>query len=377
LKTLEVRIEGPEGIARVRELIDEGSQRSYIKRSLMSQLGLEAEGGEEIIHSLFSAVNTSAQHHERFKVTNQNVKGAGHMRLTVLDQVKICERIPRVESDTLLKELNHKGIFIQDVGSDFPDIKLLIGADSFQGLMTGQLVDLKNGLTAGETVLGWTIIGKPSTAHENIAMTVTNMSICSSNVQQLWDLETIGIMDPAQVSTKKEKEEAAKKRFLENISQSRDGRYKVGLPWINGKQRISDNRQVAEARLESMSKKLALQQRLESYGKIFKAWEIENIIEVVPEEELKYDSHYIPHRAVLKPESTKTPIRPVFDASCGGQRSPSLNDCLETGPNLMELIPAVLMRFPKKKYGIISDVRKAFQMMDVKKEDRDFLRFLW
>ncbi|XP_021959868.1 uncharacterized protein LOC110855787 [Folsomia candida] len=43
----------------------------------------------------------------------------------------------------------------------------------------------------------------------------------------------------------------------------------------------------------------------------------------------------------------------------------------------MELIPSVLLRFREKKIGVVSDVRKAFQMIDVQKSDRDYLRFLW
>ena len=76
-------------------------------------------------------------------------------------------------------------------------------------------------------------------------------------------------------------------------------------------------------------------------------------------------------------EKSTTKVRPVFDASCRGKDSPSLNDCLEKGPNLLEEIPRVLMRFRKEDIGVISDIRKAFLQISVEKSDRDFLRFLW
>ncbi|XP_071042188.1 uncharacterized protein [Parasteatoda tepidariorum] len=56
---------------------------------------------------------------------------------------------------------------------------------------------------------------------------------------------------------------------------------------------------------------------------------------------------------------------------------PSLNDCLHSGPNLIELIPDVLLRFRERSIGIFSDVRRTFLQLSVAKEDRDFVWFLW
>jgi len=61
----------------------------------------------------------------------------------------------------------------------------------------------------------------------------------------------------------------------------------------------------------------------------------EDIIEVVDETAKKDSCYYLPHRAVFKPDSQTTPVRPVFDASCKTNRKPSLNELLEKGPNLI------------------------------------------
>ncbi|XP_055944433.1 uncharacterized protein LOC129975391 [Argiope bruennichi] len=87
--------------------------------------------------------------------------------------------------------------------------------------------------------------------------------------------------------------------------------------------------------------------------------------------------NYLPHRAVIKLSSSTTPIRPVFDASARLANYPSLNQCLECGPNLIELIPNILLRFREGQLGVIADIRKAFLQISIRKEDRDFLRFLW
>lgn len=71
----------------------------------------------------------------------------------------------------------------------------------------------------------------------------------------------------------------------------------------------------------------------------------------------------------------------MFDASAVGEDSPSLNHCLETGPNLIELIAKILLRFRRQKIGVILDIRKAFLQIfiyaGISPDDRDVLRFLW
>jgi hypothetical protein len=50
---------------------------------------------------------------------------------------------------------------------------------------------------------------------------------------------------------------------------------------------------------------------------------------------------------------------------------------LEKGSNYVQLIPEILARFREKKIGIVSDIRKAFQMIEVQPGDRDAMRFAW
>ena len=45
--------------------------------------------------------------------------------------------------------------------------------------------------------------------------------------------------------------------------------------------------------------------------------------------------------------------------------------------NLIEIIPAILLRVRINQFGIIADIRKAFLQISLCEGDRDFLRFLW
>ncbi|GFV63172.1 uncharacterized protein TNCV_4329971 [Trichonephila clavipes] len=117
--------------------------------------------------------------------------------------------------------------------------------------------------------------------------------------------------------------------------------------------------------------------RLFDYEQVLVDWEKEGIIEKIAQDEPKNGGkfHYLPHRPVFKENST-TKIRPVFDGSAHHGKSCSLNDCVEKGPNLIEMIPEILNCFRLGKIGVISDIRKAFFKISLHENDMDFLRFL-
>ncbi len=266
------------------------------------------------------------------------------------------------------------------------EIEVLIEADLLGDLLTGKLFKLKNGLTATETHLGWAVMGPQNNcessshnAEESLGMTVLSMSFSCATVTELWSFDTLGIRDPIEMKTREERELATQNHFQKTVKRRPNGRYSVGLPWVDVGMSIPTNREVAFKRLESATRKLQSQGKYDDYDVILKAWESEGIISKVDpmSSNEKKKIHYVPHRAVLKPESRTTPVRPVFDASCKVGRTPSLNDCLEKGPNLLELIPSILLRFRMGRIGVISDIRKAFLMIEINEEDRDSVRFLW
>ncbi|GFS59089.1 integrase catalytic domain-containing protein [Trichonephila clavipes] len=128
-------------------------------------------------------------------------------------------------------------------------------------------------------------------------------------------------------------------------------------------------------RLESSTKKLHQETLFTAYDDVFKEWELLGIIENDPVDSSSHlHGHYLPHRPIVKQHGT-TKIRPVFDASARQIGSPSLNQCLESGPNLLELIPNLPLRFREHKYGIVTDIEKAFLQISVQPEYRNVLEF--
>ncbi|XP_015112562.1 uncharacterized protein LOC107038159 [Diachasma alloeum] len=193
-------------------------------------------------------------------------------------------------------------------------------------------------------------------------MTTLSMFTQDTDVSALWSLDVLGIMDPVQKQTKAAHEKEVLDGFLETTKLNSAGRYEVVLPWKVNHPPLVDNRPSAEHRLKKTINTLKSLNLLDDYQQVFDDWMQEGYIEQVPVCEVPRVSYYLPHRPVVK-EGSSTRIRSVFGASAHEKAGPSLNDCLETGPNFIELIPSLLMRFREKEVAVI--------------EERDHLRFLW
>ncbi|GFV03055.1 integrase catalytic domain-containing protein [Trichonephila clavipes] len=128
---------------------------------------------------------------------------------------------------------------------------------------------------------------------------------------------------------------------------------------------------IAKKKLEVTAEKFSSRNLYDKYEKSFQEWLDEEIIEV-PLNEVSLFGNYLPHRPIIKESSSTTPIRPVFDASVKFQNRPSLNQCLQCGPNLIEPIPDSFARFIAKEFGIITDIRKAFLQISVFKDSTTY-----
>ncbi|UYV65562.1 hypothetical protein LAZ67_3004702 [Cordylochernes scorpioides] len=384
LQTLMLNVIAPKGRKLVRAFLDSGSQHTYILKTTAEELGLKPVTKETVHHALFGGMQTTAVTHSLYDVQLKADDENFVCKVTVRDQSKICQALPRIPKTSLIsRELEQRKIKVTDLGNDNPPIELLIGADIYGKLMTGKTLQLDCGLTAMLTHFGWTLLGslKEWSEEENSMMVMSMNTMFGDarqdfSISQLWDLDTIGVRDPVEVKSSVEQETAFKNEFLKNISRNKDGRYVVPLPWIEGHPPLPTNEIAAHKRLVSTTRKLKTSSKYGEYDYLFREWKREGLIENVNKARPTEIVHYLPHRPVYK-ESASTPVRPVFDASCKVDRHPSLNDCLWTGSNCVKKIMELLMRFREKRIGFTADIRRAFQTIEVREEDRDAMRFLW
>lgn len=378
LQTLDVNLRNKQMNRRVRAIIDTGAQKSYILKSTAIEMGYEPIKEELLSHRLFGGDITKACQHKCYCIYLGNLDGRYQCSLEALDQNMICGDIPSIDNGPWTRELKAWNITLTDVQKTPGPIEVLIGADVAGKLFTGQRKELKNGLVAMETKLGWTLMGKvPETQKRGkMSSTVTTMFVEHVNISNLWNLELLGIRDPVEQKSTEEKKREIVQHFEETVHQRKDGRYEVHMPWKEGHLPLPENYDLAMKRLESTCQKLKRDALMNRYQEVFDEWLQEGIIEQVPQDEMYEPGHYLAHRPVVKENST-TKVRPVFDASARSPGNPSLNDCLETGINLIESIPNVLMKFRSGKIGVISDIKGAFLQIGLHRSDRNFLRFLW
>ncbi|XP_035216538.1 uncharacterized protein LOC118189930 [Stegodyphus dumicola] len=274
-----------------------------------------------------------------------------------------------------LSDLNDKVDLLYQLSPD--EVHGLVGADVVGKLCTGNIKQLYSCLVLMETRLGWTLMGKTDTIETSDSTnSVMSLHVNDAKISDLWRLDALGILDPGENGSRQELEMAAEEHFNRSVKLDVDGRYVVSLPWIQGHPPLPTCKNVAERRLKGCVESLKRNGNLEAYEELFREWLQEGVIEEVKDSCKEESEHFLPHRAVVKENSTKR-VRPVFDGSAREKNSPSINDCMEKGPNTVELIPAVMNRFRLKKIGVVANIRRAFLQIGLSESDRPYLKFLW
>ena len=89
----------------------------------------------------------------------------------------------------------------------------------------------------------------------------------------------------------------------------------------------------------------------------------------------KDETWYLPHHPVFHPKK-KDKMRVVFDAAVKYQGN-SLNDQLHKGPDLLNSLAGVLIRFREHRYTIVADIEAMFHQIFLASSDSKYMRFLW
>ena len=178
------------------------------------------------------------------------------MRLrSALQQNIICQDAPCNIDDTWMDILEKKNIRLSDTGERQESISLLIGADVAGKIFTGKVLQINQGITALETKLGWTILGRNIDDDSGTDTTLTIMSMFTqeANISDLWRLDVLGITDPIENVTKEARQAEIKTSFQETTKIDNEGRYEVLLPWKENHPPLRDNRDVAEKKLKEIT----------------------------------------------------------------------------------------------------------------------------
>ena len=86
--------------------------------------------------------------------------------------------------------------------------------------------------------------------------------------------------------------------------------------------------------------------------------------------------HYIPHHAVIRPEKKSTPVRIVFNSSSVFQGH-KLNDDWMKGPDSLNNLFDVVLRFREKEVALVGDISKLYHRILIPVRGQHVRRFLW
>ncbi|XP_014205392.1 uncharacterized protein LOC106637200 [Copidosoma floridanum] len=87
--------------------------------------------------------------------------------------------------------------------------------------------------------------------------------------------------------------------------------------------------------------------------------------------------YFMPQHPVLKPSSSTTKVRAVFNASCKTDKGLSLNDVLMVGPTIQDKLFNHLLRFPTYAFVMTADIAQMYRQALVDHRDRKYQRLFW
>ncbi|CAH8656984.1 unnamed protein product [Dicrocoelium dendriticum] len=171
------------------------------------------------------------------------------------------------------------------------------------------------------------------------------------------------------------------KRALEQMESSIvkcGSHYQLNLPWKSACPNLPNNYPVAYRRLMSLRKRLVANPELhQMYTAAVEEYASSGFVEMIDLGPLgdKKGVWYMPHHAVTHPNKPGK-VRVVFDCASTYQGT-SLNQQLLKGPDLVNSLVGVLLRFRMDKVAVTADIEAMFHQVMVTPKDRDYLRFLW
>ena len=196
-----------------------------------------------------------------------------------------------------------------------------------------------------------------SAAHVlKIGCNETETTNLNDKILRFWNLDEIGIAN---------KELSVYEKFKNNIT-LQEGRYSVRLPIKEYHPVLPDNYDLSLKQLHSSKMRLAKDEMLlQKYDQIFQDQINGGMIEQVNTEVLVGNVTCLPHKEIIKNESTTTKVRMVFDASAKLKHEVSLNDTLYTGSCLNSELYKLMLPFRVYPIAITADIEKAYLQINV------------
>ncbi|XP_078490178.1 uncharacterized protein LOC144746832 [Ciona intestinalis] len=356
--------------------LDSGSNATMCTQKLVDTLGVK---GDKIKFTL-STVQGETRNNNGSCIS-LSVRALDGREAISLQEVIVIDDLP-VTPNKCERDWHHLRE-IKFVKPAVEEVLLLIGANVPEVFVDEQWIHGEDGEpSAVRSVLGWSLFGNASTQPDKERkwhISVNRVSLCKDalheQVKKMWETEFKNSGLDSGVGLSKEDKYALK--MLNESAKFKDGHYQLSLPWCVGSPSLPNNRQQAVQRLSYLQRRLRNDSNLrEKYSQTMNGYVKSGYAQQITEEEDDAKgSWYLPHHPVLHPQKPGK-VRVVFDCAAK-YRGTSLNDQLLQGPDLMNSLVGVLLRFRQEPVALVADVEAMFHQVKVKSEDTDYLRFIW
>jgi Pao retrotransposon peptidase/Family of unknown function (DUF5641)/Protein of unknown function (DUF1759)/Putative peptidase (DUF1758)/Integrase zinc binding domain len=362
-----------------RALLDSGSQSNFVTESLAQLIKMKRETVNLPIVGI-SRKTTLIKHQIAATIQSRTSTFSTELQFLVIPQ--ITGTMPTTPLDSKAWNIP-SNIQLADPQFYAPQrIDMLLGAEVFFDIWTSHQIRLQKGLPSlNETLFGWVLAGKLSAQHPS----ASNLSFCgciaqqpdelSELVKKFWEIESC--------ETKKRlntEEQRVEQHFSETVSRQPDGRYVVQLPLKESVNDLGDSKKMAIKRFSYLERKLSRNENLKTdYTSFINEYLALGHMTPSPlhAQQQNNINYYMPHHAVLKPDSVTTKLRVVFDGSAASSSGLSLNNVMMIGPTVQQELFEIIIRFRKHRYAFTADICKMYRQINITESQHSLQQILW
>ncbi|XP_075158336.1 uncharacterized protein LOC142231584 [Haematobia irritans] len=364
-----------------RALVDSGSQGSFISQKLFNALKLPFRRTNAQISGLNNTISADVQkecsfvlgsHIDEDIAITTSALVVPHLAGSLPSRTVDLNTIPKLPEIPLADPKFHESSIID----------MLIGGDLIPSIMlTGIKRQFCGSLIAQQTVFGWILTCPLPYQSETTPPTIVTY-FCEisldKEISRFWEVEDIPRKRFLSAT-----DSFCEDLYIRTTHRNEEGRYVVSLPFKESYPQdtnIGKSRHIAmaqyfrnEARLiRNPDFKMDYDNALEEYISLNHMAPINFSPEIESPE-----SYYLPHHAVIRPESKTTRVRVVFNASAPTSNGISLNDLLYSGPVLQNELIVLILKWRFFEYVFNGDITKMYRQILVNPKQTSFQRTLF
>ncbi|XP_047992718.1 uncharacterized protein LOC125231321 [Leguminivora glycinivorella] len=373
LKVLPVTVSGPKGTAHIFAFLDDGSTLSMIDQDVADEIGAVGQDEPLCIRGIQRLKLSSVTQTVKAKVSPARGGLTYDISLKTVDGLGI--RSQSLNKKRLL-EYEHLADLGDECYTGMGVPQMLIGGD-FSHLINP--TEVRQGgedePCAVKTSLGWVFFGRmPRYVPNNEQVVMHCHSDDSDLVEQVkkhWAVEALGITAKDNIRPDDQRAIDTFERTVKKVGQ----RYEVGQLWAADDIKLPPSFNMAKARLRNLEARMSRDPDFanEYQARIHKLLE-KGYAERIMEPPQSDRMWFLPHFSVYNLNKGK--YRAVFDCAAKSQGC-ALNDFILAGPDLLQSLLGILLRFREWEFAVTADIQEMFLQIQLRREDRHSQLFIW